>query len=318
MLFRKNGPKKATEKPEKRKGLYPVLFVMKTLKDYHGELVQKEVDSLLELGRVNSSFDNVLREAQQFQGKLQDFDQTFSNIDQVSGEFAVVKDKIEQSVSQAQDTVTTLKDSSQQVEEYFVEMNSTFEALQASVEKIKSCMKEIVFIANQTNILALNASVEAARAGDQGKGFAVVATEVKQLADGIKELAALVDSNISDVEEGTEKLNASIHTSQQAMGDNLEKVQNTYDTFDKITQAAENATVVQSEISEVIQDSKTALQTLCGFFDKIENQYQEVIKHINHAKLLGTTKSAMFEDIDNLMAQIPPIIKDEETSSDNC
>ena len=52
------------------------------------------------------------------------------------------------------------------------------------------------------------------------------------------------------------------------------------------------------------------LQILCGFFDKIRGQYQEVVKHIDHASNLGTTKSAMFEDIDNMLSQIPPIIED--------
>ena len=47
-----------------------------------------------------------------------------------------------------------------------------------------------------------------------------------------------------------------------------------------------------------------------GFFDKIKDGYQEVVKHIRRASGLGTTKSAMFEDIDNLMSQIPPIIKE--------
>ncbi len=312
MLFRKKGQKDRKETPGKEKTLYPVLFVMNTLKDYHRELVQKEVDSLVELGLVKSSFNNVLNEAENFQEKLQDFGQTFSNIDQVSGEFASVKSEIDQSVAQAQSEMAALKTSSMEVEERFVEMNSTFEDLQSSVEKIKSCMSEIVSIANQTNILSLNASVEAARAGAQGKGFAVVATEVKKLADEIKDLAALVDSSVSDVERGTDKLNASIRTSRQAMGYSMEKVNDTYATFDKITQAADGASSVQSEISGVIEESRTALQMLCGFFDKIKDQYQEVVKHISNASRLGTTKSAMFEDIDNMMAQIPPIIKENE------
>ncbi len=313
MIFHKNSRQGKERKQEKKKGLYPVLFVMNTLKDYHTELVQKEVHSLLELGLVGSSFENVLKEAGRFQEKLQDFGQTFSNIDQVSGEFAEVRDQINQSVVQAQEEVSALKNSSLQVEEHLVEMNSTFEALQASVEEIKTCMSQIVFIANQTNILAINASIEAARAGAQGKGFAVVATEVKKLADEIKDLASMVDTSIGDVEQGTDKLNASIQTSREAMGYNMEKVNDTYETFDHITQAAEGASSVQSGSSGVIEESRTALQALCGFFDKIRDQYQEVVKHINYASALGTTKSAMFEDIDNLMAQIPPIIKEEES-----
>ena len=82
--------------------------------------------------------------------------------------------------------------------------------------------------------------------------------------------------------------------------------------FDSITQAADGATLVQSEISRVIDDSRRSLQILRGFFDQIRMQYREVVKHIRHASHLGTTKSAMFEDVDNLLSQIPPVIKEEE------
>ena len=49
---------------------------------------------------------------------------------------------------------------------------------------------------------------------------------------------------------------------------------------------------------------------LSAFFEQIKSLNQDVVKHIRQASRLGTTKSAMFEDIDNLMAQIPPIIKE--------
>ncbi len=312
MAFWKKSRTETDKNRDGKKSLYPVLFVMNTLNEYRKELIQKEVDSLHELTMVKSSFNNVLREADNFQEKLQDFGQNFFNIEQVSGEFTAVKDKIDTSVIQAQGEVAQLKNSSMEVEEHFVEMNSTFEDLQESVEKIKSCMSEIVSIANQTNILALNASIEAARAGAQGKGFAVVAAEVKKLAEEIKDLAGLVDSSIKDVKNSTDKLNGSIHTSRQALGQSIEKVNETYVMFDKITQAAEGAASVQSDISRVIGDSRSALQILCGFFDKIRGQYQEVVKHISHASYLGTTKSAMFEDIDNMMSQIPPIIEEHQ------
>ena len=65
-------------------------------------MVQKEVASLTELGLVSSSFGNVLREADSFQNTLQDFDQTFLSISQVSGQFAEVKQEIARSVDQAQ------------------------------------------------------------------------------------------------------------------------------------------------------------------------------------------------------------------------
>ncbi|MFG6363637.1 methyl-accepting chemotaxis protein [Schaedlerella sp.] len=310
MAFWKKNRQETKNMPVHDKSLNPVLHVMKTLKDYHSELVQKEVDSLWELDRIGQSFGHVLSEAESFQGRLQEFGQNFMSIEQVSGEFSEVKESISQSVVRAQGGVEELKTSSMQVDSYFKEMETTFEDLQTAVETIKRCMGKIVSIAEQTNLLALNASIEAARAGEQGKGFAVVAVEVKKLADEIKELTGEVDSGIQDVEQGTEHLNTNINASQEALGESLEKVNETYEMFDEITQSAEGATKVHSEISGVIDDSKNALDMLCGFFEQIKSLNQDVVKHIRQASRLGTTKSAMFEDIDNLMAQIPPIIKE--------
>ena len=254
MLFQRKNRMKSGEAPQEEKGLYPVLYVINVLKDYQKDLVRKEVESLQELGLVGSSFNGVLGETENFQQKLNDFETVFSSITEVSGQFEDVKAGITDSVLQAKKEVEWLKINSQQVEGCFGQMEETFDELKESVEKIKRCMSSIVSIADQTNILAINASIEAARAGERGKGFAVVATEVKKLADEIKFLAKDVDSGIHEVEQGTDDLNTSIHTSKQALGHNMEMVQETSAMFDSITQAADGATLVQSEISRVIDD----------------------------------------------------------------
>ncbi len=289
---------------------YPILHVMGSLKEYQKDLVQKEVDSLNQLGMVNRSFKGALEKSDDFQQTLQDFEGTFSNISQASGQFASVKGDIAQSVTQAQGEVEELKSSALLVEEHFAEMKNTFLAFEAAVHEIKRCTNKITSIAEQTNILALNASIEATKAGERGKGFSVVAREVKSLADEVKNLVAAVEVSVSDVERGTGKLRTDMETSQQALGQSLEKVDETYEMFDKITQAADGATAVQTEISGVIDDSKAALMTVNTFFDEIKDQYEEVLNHIKCASMLGTTKSAMFEDVDNMLSQIPPMIKE--------
>lgn len=69
---------------------------------------------------------------------------------------------------------------------------------------------------------------------------------------------------------------------------------------------------VQTGIVGVIGESQQELQLLCQFFDQIKSQYQEVVKHISYASQLGTTKSAMFEDMDNMISQIPPLVQEIE------
>ncbi|MEY8516031.1 methyl-accepting chemotaxis protein [Lachnospiraceae bacterium 29-84] len=301
---------KFRKKPQQDKSLYPVLYVIESLKGYRDTLVKREVDSLYELGMVSKSFGNVLNDSEKFKGTLQDFEQNFSNINTVSSQFASVKENISESVVQAQGEVEELKNSSLVVETYFEEMQNTFVAFQTSLKEIKGCMNRIVSIADQTNILALNASIEAARAGELGKGFAVVAGEVKGLSEEIKSLVAEVDRSIGDVEQGADKLSNSIDTSQQALGQSLAKVDDTYQMFDGITQAAEGATSVQEEISQVIEGSRSELQTVCLYFEKMKDRYEEVMQHIRTASKMGTTKSAMFEDIDHMLSQIPPIVED--------
>ena len=290
--------------------LYPILHVTDSLKDYKKDLINKEVESLFELGMVGSSFAGVLDKADNFQTQLQDFGQSFSNINQAAGQFAQVREAITQTVSDTQAKVEENLRENEGLSRYR-EMEQTFGQLQGSVKNIQQCMRKIVSIADQTNIIAINASIEAARAGEYGKEFAVVAERVKELADEIKGLAGEVDAGVHDVESGANQLSGSIMASQQALNQNFETVNNTYESFHRITETAEGAASVQTAISDVIQESKGDLQVLYNFFDEIKSQYQEVVRHIERASRLGTTKSAMFEDIDNMLSQIPLIIKDK-------
>jgi len=205
-----------------------------------------------------------------------------------------------------------LGNTSMQVQHSYDEMTEIFTQLQAAIKGIQQCMGKIVSIADQTNILAINASIEAARAGTAGQGFAVVAAQVKDLAKEIKVLAGEVDSGVCDVESRAGQLSDSIVASQQTLGQGVGIVSQTDESFRQITAAAEGAVSVQAEISGVISSSQNELQTIRQFFDQIKDRYQEVIQHIDSASRLGTTKSAMFEDMDNMIAQIPPMIKDYE------
>ena len=312
MLFKKGS--QALKQAQEGKSLYPVLHVAESLKAYQQELVKKEVASLWELSRVGASFSSVLKEGDRFQEKLEELGDSFSNINETAEQFSHVRGEIGQAVAEARDQMAALGQTSMEVQRSYDTMAETFSQLETAIREIQQSMGKIISIAEQTNILAINASIEAARAGTEGRSFAVVATQVKELAEKIKELAGEVDKGVNEVEHHANDLSHNITSSQQTLGQGVGIVSQTEGSFQRITDAAEGAVSVQTGISGVIEDSRQELQILRQFFDQIKGQYQEVVKHIDSASQLGTTKSAMFEDMDNMISQIPPLVKSLEAA----
>lgn len=148
-----------------------------------------------------------------------------------------------------------------------------------SSAKIVSIIKTIEDIAFQTNILALNATVEAVRAGEAGKGFSVVSNEVKSLAakssEAAKNTSSLIGDSISAAKSGTESSNLAI-SAMQVINECIQSIKTLMDEISLASvQQSEMIVSVENrikEVSRVIQENSAAAEKSATISNELSNQ----------------------------------------------
>ena len=200
-------------------------------------------------------------------------------------------------------------------------MDDTMEAMssiQKSSKKINEAVEIITDIADQTNLLALNAAIEAARAGEHGKGFAVVADEVRKLAersaDSAKDIKQLIGESTVQVQKG-------VHLSHDA-GDSLKKmvvdITKVAEQLKSISTATQEQAATMEENTSITESNAASSEELAAAAEQMSAQAQELQRLVEQFKIkeAGQSKNTIVSNSKPSVAQKVEFAKEPKAAKE--
>lgn len=204
-----------------------------------------------------------------------------------------ISEKMTESAKESQSILGALLESSRESQDTAKDIEEQVAVTNDSVQQIKSVTEYITDIAEETNLLALNASIEAARAGDAGKGFAVVAQQIQKLVEQSNSSAAQIGANIQELVDKTEGIVKAMSLISNALRKQEESVDQTKRIFDELNESIgdinQKEMDMQKNVTDMNQAKDSMSRIITGLADSAEEN-EGIIEKSNGCKY-NTIKS---------------------------
>ena len=216
-----------------------------------------------------------------------------NNIQQILDSVSVLSEKSVDMIANgkvATGNMDNLTKSSDSTNEAFTRIVDQVNKTDESVSKIQDAVSLISSVANQINLLSLNASIEAARAGEAGKGFAVVASEISKLADQTNQSTSIIEGIIKGLSEESNRTVETINEVTGLIENQKSSIGSTSDIF--------------VSVSENIEFTKDAVDAVLGQAKDSEKAGEMVVDLMTNLSAISQENAASAENTSNAMSKL--------------